>query len=187
MSSMPANRQVQRTRRLMLDAAARLLESEGPDAVTHLRIAEDAGVSRATVYRHWPDRVDLIVDLVAEGAAIPGLDIPDGGTATERLAAGLRSVASILDGDGAATFLLLLSRALWDERIAEVRDRMVDHAQTTLVHLIEDGVAAGEFTIPDDPEAAIDRLFGPVLARRLLRGGAIDDEFIDGLIDAVLD
>jgi AcrR family transcriptional regulator len=171
----------------MLDAAARLLESEGPDAVTHLRIAEDAGVSRATVYRHWPDRVDLIVDLVAEGAAIPGLDIPEDGTATDRLAAGIRSVASILDGDGAATFLLLLSRALWDERIAEVRSRMVEHAQATLVALIEEGVETGEFSIRDTPDAVIDRLFGPVLARRLLRAEAIDDAFIDSLIDGVLD
>ena len=170
----------------MLDAATRLLEAGGPDAVTHLRIADEAGVSRATVYRHWPDRVDLIVDLVAEGVALPGLDIPPEGSATERLAAGLRSVASVLDGDGATTFLLLMSRAQWDERIDAVRRTLVEGAQAALVHLVEEGVAAGEFTTAAPPEETIDRLFGPVLARRLLRDEAVDDAYIAALVDAVL-
>lgn len=181
-----SNRQVQRTRRLMLDAAARLLESDGPDAVTHLRIADEAGVSRATVYRHWPDRLDLIVDLVADGVVVPGLDIPDGGSATERLTAGLRSVASILEGDGATTFLLLLSRSQWDDRIAGVRRRMVDAAHATLVQLVEEGVTSGEFTLRDTPETTIDQLFGPVLARRLLRDEPVDDAFIAAVVAAVL-
>jgi AcrR family transcriptional regulator len=170
----------------MLDAAARLLEEGGPDALTHLRIADEAGVSRATVYRHWPDRVDLIVDLVADGSALPGLDIPAGGTAGERLAAGLRSVASILEGDGATTFLLLMSRAQWDDRFADVRRRMVETAQATLVQLVEEGIAAGEFTTPGTPTETIDRLFGPVLSKRLLRDEPVDDAYIETLIDAVL-
>jgi len=43
----------------MLRAAAAILEEEGPTGVTHQRVAERAGVGRATAYRHWPQPVDL--------------------------------------------------------------------------------------------------------------------------------
>ena len=62
------NPQVQRTHGLMLDAARDLLNENGPAAVTHLRVAEASGVARATVYRHWPDRADILVDLLRRGA-----------------------------------------------------------------------------------------------------------------------
>ena len=49
-----------RSRKAMLDAARELLAREGPAAVTHQRVARQAGVGRATVYRHWPRPEQLI-------------------------------------------------------------------------------------------------------------------------------
>ncbi len=54
----------------MLDAARELLAREGPDAVTHQRVARQAGVGRATVYRHWPRREQLVLDTMA-GVELP--------------------------------------------------------------------------------------------------------------------
>ena len=51
-----------RTRALVQDAVRDLFEREGAGALTHQRVAERAGVSRATVYRHWPQPVDLVVE-----------------------------------------------------------------------------------------------------------------------------
>ena len=39
-----------------------VLTDEGLDAVTHHRLAEVAGYSRATIYKHWPTRNALFVD-----------------------------------------------------------------------------------------------------------------------------
>ena len=53
---------VVRTSALVRDAVRDLFEREGAGALTHQRVAERAGVSRATVYRHWPRPVDLVVE-----------------------------------------------------------------------------------------------------------------------------
>ena len=55
-----------RSREAILCAARLLLEREGPESVTHQRVAREAGVGRATVYRHWPDPGQLLHDLINE-------------------------------------------------------------------------------------------------------------------------
>jgi len=50
------------TRAAILDAARQVLFDEGWEALSHQRVAEVAGVGRATVYRHWPQRLQLLQD-----------------------------------------------------------------------------------------------------------------------------
>jgi AcrR family transcriptional regulator len=50
-------------RERLLDAAERCFTRWGPAKTTLEDIAEEAGVSRATVYRYLTSRVDLIIDL----------------------------------------------------------------------------------------------------------------------------
>ncbi len=53
-----------RTRRAILDAAHDLLQRD-PE-VSHAEIARVAGVGRASVYRHFPERQDIVVALLDE-------------------------------------------------------------------------------------------------------------------------
>lgn len=53
-----------RTRRAILDAAHELLARD-PE-VSHAEIARAAGVGRASVYRHFPERQDIVVALLDE-------------------------------------------------------------------------------------------------------------------------
>ncbi|WP_323379787.1 TetR/AcrR family transcriptional regulator [Streptomyces alkaliphilus] len=44
----------------MVDATTALLLTEGWAAVSHAEVARRSGYSKATVYAHWPTRLDLI-------------------------------------------------------------------------------------------------------------------------------
>ena len=55
--------QAQRTRDLILDALTELLSEHPSDQVSTREIAERAGVSQPTVYRHYPDRQALLEGL----------------------------------------------------------------------------------------------------------------------------
>ena len=48
------------TRAAILDAASRLLEDSGPEAVTLRAVGEAAGVSRSAPYRHYADKAALM-------------------------------------------------------------------------------------------------------------------------------
>ncbi|WP_170210424.1 TetR/AcrR family transcriptional regulator [Saccharopolyspora antimicrobica] len=54
------------TRRALLDAAADLLDSGGPDAVTLRAVGARAGVTRGAPYRHFPDKDSLLTTIAAE-------------------------------------------------------------------------------------------------------------------------
>src|SRR5262245_40978443 len=62
--------QAERTRQVVLNAAFSLLEDEGLDALRHARLAEVSGVSRMTLYRHWPTPFDLWRDTLEQAAKV---------------------------------------------------------------------------------------------------------------------
>jgi TetR/AcrR family transcriptional repressor of mexCD-oprJ operon len=62
---MPATDGTQRTRRAILDAAARVLGQRSDAGMAD--IAEEAGVGRATLYRHFPTRESLIAGVQEAG------------------------------------------------------------------------------------------------------------------------
>src|SRR5580693_425646 len=72
----PGNPRVQFTRDRILAAARELLAETGPAGLTYSLLAERAGVTRQTLYRHWPTRSGLLVDLILEGGSADGYPEP---------------------------------------------------------------------------------------------------------------
>src|SRR5258707_172115 len=64
MTSPATDPRAARSREAILAAAYDLLAREGPGAITHQRVAQQAGVGRATVYRHWAAPQDLLRDVL---------------------------------------------------------------------------------------------------------------------------
>src|SRR6267154_2352000 len=64
MTSPATDPRAARSREAILAAAWDLLAREGPGAITHQRVAQQSGVGRATVYRHWAAPEDLLGDVL---------------------------------------------------------------------------------------------------------------------------
>lgn len=54
-------------RRALVDAARRLLEAEGPSALSLRAVAREAGVSPAAPYHHFKDKAELLDAVAQEG------------------------------------------------------------------------------------------------------------------------
>src|SRR6202035_1710523 len=54
----------ERARKAILDAASELLLARGLSAVSMDAVAERAGVSKATIYRWWPTKETLALDML---------------------------------------------------------------------------------------------------------------------------
>src|SRR5689334_556113 len=48
----------------VLDAAARLFAEQGIETTSMDAIADAAGVSKATIYKHWPDKLALCLEVM---------------------------------------------------------------------------------------------------------------------------
>ncbi|WP_228001816.1 TetR/AcrR family transcriptional regulator [Nocardia australiensis] len=107
----------------LLDATQKLLATKGIRATTVIEVAEEAGVSRAWLYRHFPDKPALI------GAAIVRLtdswwndaraELDTIGTFADQLAIGVRIGRGAYDDPGA---LLMRLRTVEPEEFAACAD-----------------------------------------------------------------
>jgi AcrR family transcriptional regulator len=76
---------VQRTHRLILEALIELTVQKGFSAVTVRDIARRAGINRATFYRHYQDKFDLLDQYIQEVYQLPDIPTATGGTLTGKV------------------------------------------------------------------------------------------------------
>lgn len=176
---------VGRSRAAALSAARELLLGEGLAAMTHARVAEASGLHRATVYRHWPSTVALLLDVTRHETAVT-IPAPTGDLRHD-LNAGLRAVRDDLVDRGFGRFLAaLIDQAERDEDIHAAKVAIVAVGLGAIRAALSEAIERGELPSDLDIDAGISQLFGPILYRRLLSAEQIPDEYIEQLVDAYL-
>jgi AcrR family transcriptional regulator len=174
-----------RTREAILRAVGQILEEEGPAGITHQRVAERAGVGRATVYRHWAEPADLLIEAVTS-ADFPFLE-QAGGTLRERLRADLRRLRDDMAAPIMATLLAtIIERSRHDPATRAHRDRVTATLTENTQRAIDTAMATGEIHSWLDPDDLVAQTLGPVFFRRIVTDRPADDAFIDRIIDDAL-
>jgi AcrR family transcriptional regulator len=162
----------------LLEAAAALLRSGGPSAVTVEAVTRTANVARATLYRHFPSGNDLLA--AAFNSLIPPSPTPpDEGSLRDRLVAlVLAQAESVAQAPAVMTAMSWLALGRDLEGLPEPHHTSPDSpAITTLRERIAQQYAAPFDDLFDSPEAAelgeVDRsraialLIGPLVLGRL--------------------
>ena len=170
---------VTRTRQDVLAAVIDVLIDEGWDAVTHPHVARVAGYSKATVYAHWPERIDLLRDAFARFGEMPHHE-PTGDLRTD-LVGELRSFRrALIDHRLDRVLAILAERASADPEFVAMRDEFVVEGEAPLRSTL---AAVGDGPIV---EAAVMMLCGLVLHPMLMHGAAPSDVAIEAGVDLVL-
>lgn len=168
----------------MLAAARELLVGEGPGAITHQRVAQQAGVGRATVYRHWPRPEQLLLEVMG-GADLPLFKDPETPVRLW-LHRQLRQMADELAVPAVAAIALTLHQsAFWDPQIAHQRDESVKTITERISAAVRSAAASGEVETDVGPAELSAMLVGPIVYRTTMQTGTVSDGFIDRLIDSV--
>jgi AcrR family transcriptional regulator len=175
---------VERSRSSVVDAAAQLLLADGPDAITHARVAAAAGVSRTTVYKHFPERSDLLfVTVEAVGKNLPDPSDITGDLRTD-LQTFLHHLATDLrDPVRTRVMAMMMERALHDDAVALVRNAFMQQICVAFADIAAAGVAAGELSDDIDVGLGLASLAGSLIHARLLADQHVDDALVDAVID----
>jgi AcrR family transcriptional regulator len=176
---------ITRTRNAVIEAMHHIFEEEGASGLTHQRVALKAGVGRATVYRHWPTTLDLLVE------TLRGLDQPllhSGEEPFEQwLRLQLRHAATEMALPTARQFIAtMIAEADTHTAIAELGADLVEKAVQVIAHMIDRGVERGELKQELDPEDVLAKVFGPIIYRSAMQRRPVTPEFIDGIVDSLL-
>jgi AcrR family transcriptional regulator len=173
-----------RSREAILTAARELLLDKGPTAVTHVQVAERAGVGRATVYRHWPRAELLLVEAMAT-VPMPFLAEPAVPT-RDWLRRELTAMARELDLDDVrAVSTTLANTALWDESMDARRAQFAGILADRLAAALDDAQARGEITLASTSRNAAAMVIGPMYYRSTIERTPTDAGLIEAAIAAL--
>ena len=175
-------------RTAILDAAAELLLAHGLPAVSMDAVAEQAGVSKATIYRWWPTKETLALDALYTEWATARPAPRDTGTLRGDLLSLLRPWARLaISRPYGRVIAALITEALTDPDFAkEYRNRVVEPRRDQARAIFHRAVERGEIPADTKVEVALDLLFGP-LYHRLLHGHApLNDRFVTHAVDMAL-
>jgi AcrR family transcriptional regulator len=143
-----------------LAAASALLLEEGIDAVTHARVAQNAGVGRRSIYRHWPDQVSLLHDTLAQIQAPVADPSQDFRTAA---IAHLTSLASALhDGPLAYAVAALRERSEHAPQFDALRAELAQAGCGQLGQLVRVAIKNGHLPVRTNARMACAALEGPL-------------------------
>ena len=172
----------------ILKAAGALLVDRGLDAVSMDELAQQAGVSKATIYRWWPTKEALALDALyadwADGDAAP----PDTGNLRGDLLALLRPWARRLRTRPYARVLgAFIARANADPVFAEeYRERILIPRRERARVVFDRAVARGDVSPGVSVDVAMDLVYGTIY-HRLLQGHApVTDQFVTAVVDTAL-
>lgn len=181
-----ADPRVLRTREAVVDAVEVLLLSEGWDALTHQRVAEQSGVGRATLYRHWPTVNDLISFGVAELIHREHDGTSTGDLRTD-LRLHLRRMRTEMAPDRMGSVMAaLIARASHDPAFAALRADLAQRTTRPVRDLLAEGVERGELRGDVDLDDAVALIGGPVFFRRFVSPSEVTDELVDAVVDSFL-
>ncbi|WP_245708733.1 TetR/AcrR family transcriptional regulator [Ruania alba] len=171
----------------ILTAVNELLAERGYEGLTFEATARRVGASKATLYRRWASKREMVVAALRAGPARrDGPDAIDTGSLRgDLLALCARLLATMHASDG-QTALMLLQAGLEDPELCDAIEQSVGPTGARLpASVIEAAVARGELPAGVDP-FVFEEVTGSALLLRRLNGLATDQPYLEALVDSVL-
>ncbi|MEU9206436.1 TetR/AcrR family transcriptional regulator [Streptomyces sp. NPDC048415] len=173
-------------RRAVLSACTELLRQGGLRTTTTDRIAALSGVSKATIYKWWPNKYAVAVEAFLSQMYAESPD-PDTGSAPEDFRLAVRGMMRFYESPDGRIFAQLVAEAQNDPEVAvELRERLVASRRALVRAIWDRGVERGELRGDVDPEVAIDLFFGPAMYRLVAGHAPLDETAADDIVRAAL-
>jgi AcrR family transcriptional regulator len=175
-----------RSRQAAIGTTVALLAEVGYGRLTTAAVAKRAGVSTATLYRHWESKDALVTDAVS--SLVAEIRIPDEGDVRRDLLSLMRDAVRLYVTSVAAPALRGVTTEMANNPALRdtIRTRFLDARRAALRAVLERGVERGELVAAIDYELALDLLGGPLFYRFLITGGPIDEALAVGVVDVVM-
>lgn len=170
----------------VLTTALALVAEGGVAAATIDEISARSGVAKTTIYRRWPHRAALLVELLLQMAAEIAPP-PGGGDPLEALRTELHQVAQAVSSPAGWLLAALVAEAQHDSEVrhALLRGLFIPRRKAT-ARMVLEAQRAGTVRSDVSPPIAVDLLFGPVFYRGIMRQEPVPPAFVRQLFEHAL-
>jgi len=180
----PGRPRSEQAEQAIIEATLELFAELGFEGVCVEAVAARAGVGKATIYRRWPNKEELL--LAAFGSLKSPFPEPKGVSVRDDLLAMVQVMcADKADPRKARRYALLLGEGdKYPRLMARYKETVVQPRREAMRAVIRHGVETGELRPDTDVEIAMLTLTGVIMAQE--KDGILDDDFAVRLVDGLL-
>jgi AcrR family transcriptional regulator len=165
-----------------LEAAIELIADRGIDATRVDAIAQASGVSKATLYKHWKNRDELLLDAI--GRVSEQYPVFDSGDTRADLIDFLSYLVQRKRSERTARMWprIIAHGCLNSEFARLLRQRFTAPARERFIELLKRGIIRGDLPRDLDLDFARDMLIGPIMHRRF-QGTRVPPDLPERVVD----
>ncbi len=167
----------------ILEATVDLFAEVGLEALTMEGVAARAGVSKNTLYRRYPNKLDLVVSAVRCYTNV-GAPPPDTGTTRGDVRALVDDLVAIVTATPMGRMLPILVAAR--TRVPELDvaySEIVADKRARSAAVVRRGIERGDFRADVDLELVVDAFVSAVFYRFLVTNAPLDEAFRAAVVD----
>jgi AcrR family transcriptional regulator len=169
----------------LLAVTLELLQEHGYDRLTVDAVATTARASKATIYRRWPTKAELVLAAFVEGTRQVAVD-PDTGTLRSDLLALGEQISTHVSTHASTIRAVLVEVSRSADLDAMMQEQFLDQRKALMSHVLARAVDRGEMKASAITEDLWDVLPGYLIYRSVLTGRAPSRRTIQDLVDNVL-
>jgi AcrR family transcriptional regulator len=181
----PGRPRSEQAEQAIIEATLDLFAEKGFEGVCVEAVAARAGVGKATIYRRWPNKEELL--LAAFSSLKSPYPEPKGVSVRDDLLAMVQVMcADKSDPRKARRYALLLGEGdKYPRLMARYKETVVQPRRDAMRAVIRHGIETGELRPDTDVEIAMLTLTGVIMAHEK-DAGTLDEEFATRLVDGLL-
>ena len=185
-SRRPGRPRSEQAEQAIIEATLDLFAEKGFEGVCVELVAARAGVGKATIYRRWPNKEELL--LAAFASLKSPFPEPKGVSVRDDLLAMVEVMcADKADPRKARRYALLLGEGeKYPRLVARYKETVVEPRRDVMRAVIRRGVETGELRPDTDVEIAMLQLTGAIMAQEKSQAGTLDRDFAARLVDGLL-
>jgi AcrR family transcriptional regulator len=169
----------------LLDVTLQLLREHGYDRLTMEAVATTARASKATLYRRWPTKAELVLAAFVEGTRQIAVE-PDTGTLRGDLLCLGESICAHASAHADTIRAVLVEVSRSAELNAMMQQQFLDQRKALMEHVLAQAVARGEIDASAITEDLWDVLPGYLIFRSILTGRSPSPRTVQDLVDNVI-
>jgi AcrR family transcriptional regulator len=162
-----------------------LLQEHGYDRLTLDAVATTAHASKATLYRRWPTKAELVMAAFVEGTRQVAVD-PDTGALRGDLLRLAESICAHISAHAGTIRAVLVEVSRSPELDAMMQEQFLEQRKALMAHVLAQAVDRGEIEASAITEDLWDVLPGYLIYRSVLTGRAPSSRTVQDLVDNVL-
>jgi len=169
----------------LLAVTLELLQEHGYDRLSLEAVATTAHASKATLYRRWPTKAELVLAAFIEGTRQVAVD-PDTGTLRDDLLALGEQISTHVSAQAATIRAVLVEISRNADLDAIMQEQFLAQKEALMSDLLSRAVKRGEIEASAITEDLWDVLPGYLIYRFVLTGRAPSANTVQDLVDNVL-